>query len=117
MEIKKLKVYICLPIKGKDLEAQKKEAEKMANLLEDKGMEAVNPFKNGLTAKDPREKHMEADIKMLLECDAILPLRGWQFSVGCQLEMNIAAQTGKIILFTPEEESLRARLTSKEYPF
>lgn len=117
MEEKKFKVYICLPITGKDLEKQMKQSAIMEKWLEDRGMQAVNPLKNGLAPNAPREKHMKADIKLLLECDALLPMRGWKYSSGCKLEMNIAIQTGKTIMFTPEEDSLYENLTKAELPF
>jgi hypothetical protein len=37
---------------------------------------------------------LRADIKALLECDAIRMLPGWESSVGARLEHSVAALTG-----------------------
>lgn len=50
----KLKVYISLPIQGKDLERQKKYAQDIAERLAICGCEPVNPFDNFLPDDAPR---------------------------------------------------------------
>lgn len=86
----KKKIYISGPISGRDLETQRRafsDAAKAAALL---GFEPVNPFENGLPACVPWEDHMRADIKMLLDCQAILMLPGWKDSEGACTEFMIA---------------------------
>lgn len=73
----KLKVYISLPIQGKDIESQKKYAQDIALRIAVCGHEPVNPFDNFLPDDAPRTAHMKADISMLLDCNAIM-----MFTVG-----------------------------------
>jgi hypothetical protein len=40
--------------------------------------------------------NLKADLKALLDCDAILLMPGWLQSWGCKLEFNTAAVTGMI---------------------
>ena len=42
---------------------------------------------------------MKADIKLLLECDAIFMLKGWEMSKGCKLELDIATTIGLPVYF------------------
>lgn len=95
----KLKVYISLPIQGKDLEKQKKYAQDIALRIAVCGHEPVNPFDNFLPDDAPRTAHMKADISMLLDCNAIMMCHGWENSDGCRLEKNVAEQCGMLVLF------------------
>ena len=40
----------------------------------------------------------EADMKMLLECDFIYMLRGWEMSKGAKLEHDVATSCGLKVL-------------------
>ena len=95
----KLKVYISLPIQGKDIESQKKYAQDIALRIAVCGHEPVNPFENFLPDDAPRTAHMKADISMLLDCNAIMMCQGWENSDGCRLEKNVAEQCGMLVLF------------------
>ena len=101
LSMNKLKVYISIPIARYDYEAQKKIADKAKEWLERNSMEAVSPFENGLNKTALRHEHMQRDIQMLLECDAIMPIGSWQSSRGCKLEMEIAKQTDKTMILAP----------------
>lgn len=46
---------------------------------------------------------LRGDLIEMLKCDAILLGHGWQHSVGCRLEMNVAAHCGIEILFFDNE--------------
>lgn len=43
--------------------------------------------------------HLKADLKELLECDAIMLLEGWERSWGADLELSVARGAGLRILF------------------
>lgn len=99
----KLKVYISLPIQGKDLEKQKKYAKDIAERIAICGCEPVNPFDNFLPDDAPRVAHMKADISMLLDCNAIMMCHGWENSDGCRLEKSVAEQCGLLMLYDREK--------------
>lgn len=64
-----------------------------------KGYDPVNPFKNGLPDDAHWRKHMRADIALLLGCDSIYMLRGWELSKGAKLELDVASSCGIEVLF------------------
>lgn len=118
-----MKVYISLPITGKDLQGQKSYARHVASFLSEAGFEPVNPFDNGLGEDASYEQHMKADILLMLGCGAVLLCDGWAQSRGCVLESHVAVACGmevvdtstpldKVIerLKTKENESRRATL-------
>ena len=84
------KIYISGPITGFNLEERKNFFAQMAELAESIGFTAVNPFDNGLGPDADYAAHMLADIKMLIECKAILMLPDWDISCGAKLELNVA---------------------------
>ena len=58
----------------------------------------VNPLRNGVHISADWVKHMEADIRMLMTCDAILLLPDWKDSPGARIEKTIAEGMNLIIL-------------------
>lgn len=90
--MKKLKVYIAGPITG--IKGAKAIFEEVAKRLTGKGFDVVNPFNNGVDQKEAWEEHMKADIKMLVDCDAIYMLEGWEQSRGAKIERELAMQLG-----------------------
>lgn len=54
----------------------------------------VSPVNNGLGKGRKWSEYMKADIQMLLGCDGILLLPGWQNSRGARLECSIADALG-----------------------
>ena len=59
----------------------------------------VNPFKNGLPDEAHWREHMRADIALLLGCDYIYMLQGWELSKGAKLELDVASSCGIKVLF------------------
>lgn len=86
----KKKIYISGPISGHDLEARRRVFSDVAKTAAALGFEPVSPFDNGVPEDAPWEDHMRADIKMLLDCHAILMLPGWKDSKGACTELIIA---------------------------
>ena len=86
----KMKVYISLPITGKDLQEQKSYARHVASFLSEAGFTPVNPFDNGLADDASYEEHIKADLRLMLDCDAIMLCDGWLLSKGCVLESHVA---------------------------
>jgi hypothetical protein len=99
MESKAMKIYISGRITGlpfAEVEAKFQQAE---SLLEDLGLEPVNPLKNGLTKEHHWNRHMVKDIELLLPCDGILMLDNWTESTGAGIEYEIAMRMGKDVWF------------------
>ena len=95
-----MKVYISLPITGKDLQEQKSYARHVASFLSEVGFTPVNPFNNGLGNDASYEEHIKADLKLMLGCDAIMLCDGWLLSKGCVLENHVATACGMTVLDT-----------------
>ena len=88
------RVYISGPIEHYDLEERRGAFGRAEQLLELHGFQSVNPMKNGLPAEAHWREHMRRDIALLLDCDAIFMLEGWELSKGCKLEMDVASSCG-----------------------
>ena len=65
-----------------------------AIVLRDLGFQVVNPAENGLPEDAPWADHMRADIKMLVDCDAVACLPGWEKSRGAKIEVDLARVLG-----------------------
>ena len=75
--MKVYKVYISGKITGLPICEVKEKFERAEWLLEDIGLNSVNPLKNGLSLQDSWERHIVRDIELLLKCDGILMLITW----------------------------------------
>lgn len=95
-----MKVYISGPISGLPLEAVYNNFTNAEVQLLEQGYEVVNPLNNGLPTNATWSEHMRADLKLLLDCDAIYMLNGWEYSKGASLEYDLAIDLGfKLIHF------------------
>lgn len=94
-----MRIYISGKITG----LPKQEArEKFANaqaLLEEIGLEAVNPMEKGVFNELSWEQHMVKDIELLFSCDAIFMMGNWIDSKGAQIEYDIANRLEMEIYF------------------
>lgn len=84
------KIYISGPISGLPLETVCNNFTNAEVELLEQGYEPVNPFNNGLPTTATWEEHMRADLKLLLDCDAIYMLEGWEKSRGARIEYALA---------------------------
>lgn len=101
---KPVKVYISGPISGGNLKKREKAFDEAAVSLIVQGYKPVSPFANGLPADASYGDHMRADLKMMLDCDAIYMLRGWSSSRGAVIEKKVAAACGMTILYQEAKE-------------
>lgn len=110
-----MKVYISLPVTGKDLEQQKRYALDIAAFLLELGVTPVLPFgKPGVPDDAPYETHIRENLKLLLGCDVIYQCHGWSQSTCCVLESNVASMCGLgLIMDRLHPDSVRILL--KEY--
>ncbi len=95
----KKKVYISIPISGKDITEVKLHLDFVKNRLVSKLYEQVTPFDVSPDSNASYAEHMGRDIQALLECDAVYFCRGWQDSKGCQAEYEVAKIYGKQMVF------------------
>lgn len=98
----KQKIYISGAIAHYDPEERRRAFDDAERYLSLKGFEPVNPFKNGLPAEAHWRQHMRADIALLLGCDCIYMLAGWELSKGAKLELDVASSCGIEVLFERE---------------
>ena len=89
-----MKVYISGPITGLPLETVYNNFTNAEVRLLEQGYEVVNPLNNGLPRESTWNEHMRADLKLLLDCDAIYMLNGWEYSKGASLEYDLAIDLG-----------------------
>lgn len=97
-----MKLYIAGPMSGiKDLNfpAFHREA---ANYRA-QGHEVVNPAEINADPNAQWLDCMRADIKQLVDCDAIAMLPGWEWSRGARLEHHIANALGMKVVYIVRE--------------
>ena len=97
-------IYISGPITGRVIEEATEEFARAEEAIRAAGHEPVNPLKNGLDPKAEWIEHMEADLWMLRDCDAIVMLPGWLSSNGCRIEVSVAALLS--IILAPKIEGI-----------
>lgn len=85
------KIYISGGISGYPLEERRAVFARAEEELWGRGYVPVNPFNNGVSLDASYGDHMRADLRMLLDCDGIYLLRGWESSRGACLERDVAA--------------------------
>ena len=93
------KAYISGAIAHHDLCERKAAFAQAEKALERAGLIPVNPFRNGLPDDAAWTEHLKADIGLLLGCDYIYMLRGWELSKGAKLELDVASSCGIQVLF------------------
>ena len=99
MENKNKKVYLSLPISGYDLEERKETALAMEVKLRGRGYDVCSPLGDGWVEGLSTNEYMERDIRMLLDCCAVIFLEGWNKSAGCHTELCVAMACGKEVWF------------------
>jgi hypothetical protein len=95
----KKKIYISIPITGKDLLHVRAETSVIEAELTLKGWKVVTPFDICSEPDKSYSYYMGKDIEGLLDCDAVYFCKGWQNSKGCNAEFEIAKIYNKQILF------------------
>ena len=93
---RKIKLYLSLPITGRNLEDVKKYAEKVKASWVNSGYDVVTPFEI-CKEENTYAYYMGKDIETLLGCDGIIMCHDWFSSKGCRLE-NFAANVYKLMV-------------------
>jgi hypothetical protein len=92
-----MKLYISGPVSG--MPGLNKDAFNAAEIqLDAAGHSVINPVKNGVPDTSPWLDHMRADIKMLMDCDGVACLPGWENSRGAKIEVELARSLGFPVL-------------------
>lgn len=118
--MQKKKIYISGQISGLTRPEYVANFLEAARLLNAQGYDVVNPLFNGVDATQPWQVHMKADIKLLLDCDAIYMLPNWEVSNGATLEREIAKTLGLEIVYErqPQHRDIKhAIYTAMSVPF
>ena len=96
------KVYISIPISGRDLFAQRRRANDVAERFAHAGYNPITPFDIipvGDPASSDYAKCMGRDIEGLLLCDIIALVDDWENSKGCRAEKAVAEVYGLDVRF------------------
>lgn len=98
-----MKIYISLPISGRENEAREK-ADAIRLMLSKRGHQPVNPFEiyNGRDAG--YFDYLCHDLRALADCDAVFLCKDWQTSKGCRVERFFAETYGKKLMFESVEQ-------------
>lgn len=96
-----MRIYISIPISGKDIRIQSSIADAIARKIETKGHTPLNPFtlsevpSHITDEKEAYAYYIGEDMKLLLTADAILLVeRTWPKSKGCSIEHHAATVMG-----------------------
>ncbi len=114
------KIYISGQISGLTPEEYAPLFHTAEKRLKEQGYDVINPLNNGVAPGEPWQEHMKADIRLLLECDAIYMLPNWELSTGATLERNIAQTLGLEVLYErqPKHRDIkRTILVAMAVPF
>ncbi len=95
----KKKVYISGAIAHYEMAERRATFQAAALRLKEQGFEPVNPFENGIPDDAHWKAHMKADIALLVGCDYIYMLNGWELSKGAKLEFDVASSCGIKVMF------------------
>lgn len=105
--MKRGKVYISGPISGIDF-GNRFAFSCARSALELCGYEVIDPSEVQLSDAATWADYMKADLKLLLDCDYIYMLEGWENSKGARLERELAENLG-IEEIDLDQESERAK--------
>lgn len=83
-----MKLYISGPITG--VPNYQENFIKAETILKQAGHEVINPCAVVLDDSAIWEDYMKADIPLMLMCDGVAVLPGWEASAGARLEVDIA---------------------------
>lgn len=98
-----MKIYISGQITGLDLEKAKQNFQQAEDYLQAIGYsDIVNPMKIHPESNTYTwTQYMRADLKALMDCDAIFLLSNWTFSKGAMIEKRIAEDVELLVLYAP----------------
>lgn len=84
-----MKVYISIPITGHDIEAVREKADRVKSMLSRAGHTPVSPLDIYAGKHPTYEDYICFDLRAMLDCDAVLFCKGWENSLGCNIEHDV----------------------------
>lgn len=90
----KKKIYISGPISGHDIEERRAAFAAVERMLREEGLEVVNPLNVAFPEYCTHEQYMRVDIALLIGCDYIYLMKGWDTSRGASTEFVVATSAG-----------------------
>ena len=90
----KKKIYISGPISGYDIEERREAFAAVERMLREEGLEVVNPLNVAFPEYCTHEQYMCVDIALLIGCDYIYLMKGWDSSRGAVSEFLVACAAG-----------------------
>lgn len=91
------KLYLCGPVSGRP-DCNKAAFDDAAYNLRQQGFDVVNPLELGGDEVDPTfeqwASYLKRDLPIMMNCDAVAVLDGWQDSKGAKLEIHVAMELG-----------------------
>lgn len=97
-----MKIYISVPITGRDIENVESDIIYAKGVIEKKGHTPVSPFDVSEDPDATYNEHIGNDIAALLNGDAVYFCDGWRQSKGCRLEYQAAFIYEKEMFFSLE---------------
>ena len=102
-----MRIYIAGQVSGLKREKAEQNFTRGCDLLTANGFEPVNPLHCVSPLDRCNKKAMSKLLPILLDCDGIMMLNGWEFSHGAKIEYQLAQYAGlKVImeddLLTPD---------------
>lgn len=91
------KMYLSLPISGREIERVKEYARKVKAKWVEKGFDVITPFEVCTEPGLTYNYCMGKDVEALLGCDGIILCYDWFSSRGCRAECSVAEVYGKTI--------------------
>ena len=110
------KIYLSGPISGYDRNERRKAFREAEEFISEPGVEVVSPLNNGLPDDAEWSDHMLRDLEMLIDCDMMVLLPGWQHSRGCLTEVRFARKMGLLVLGYGNDEQSEYERYCKEHP-
>ena len=84
-----MKIYISLPISGREEEARER-AQMIAKAIKEAGHTPVNPFDIYAGENPDYFDHLCADLRAMMDCDAVYFDKDHYMSCGCKIEHDVA---------------------------
>lgn len=85
-----MKIYLSIPISGKDIHRQREKADSIKASLSRQGHKVTTPFEI-YPGKNPEyADYICCDLRAMMDCDAVYFCNGWEQSCGCNIEHDVA---------------------------
>lgn len=100
-EVKKMKVMISQPMRGKTNEQIKQEREELVKRLENDGFEVIDTI---ISEEPPQNSdaaiyYLSKSIEFISKVDIVYFMKGWETARGCKIENRICQDYGKQTMY------------------